>query len=556
MATPDGQLPYQQPQQTSPLDQYMATYGQRLQSMLAGDPNGGAAPDPTLSAAGSVSDLGPDLYRPTLPQMPQSALGGNGGAGSGAPPGQTPAGPGQQSALDNTKGQPDKKSAGTGDQSGQGDDISFRKMWEAQDKETHDKYLAQLQDHLKQSDQSIDSAYKTMMQQLGGRPNTSLSKSEKGMLLMEFGLRMMEHSRPVYGQSNTLGGAIGQAGTETLQSARGLQQAKLGQQQAYDKMQQQLTIAQGKEKAQLASRSALEEGRDVRAYTQQNSMLERAAMQQEGANTRNTERIQGAADRTATTEAGKDRRATQAAGQVKRTITGDDGSMYGVTGTGSLVQLEKDGKTIKANPGGGSGGGKLTAAQANYNLYMSTYGKDKDGKPLEGEDLQSTQAEALKYAANPRTYQLSDPQMRQMAEKSADSYIRANPNSWLGMGPDEIETRRAAYAESEYNRLKRGGPATPTPPSGPRSALEGTGRTPTQGATGTARSAAPGAASSTGKPGTIPTSPPAGGQGPNSKQLELLNSNPKANAQFFLQKFGYLPREYQQFVGPQSALSR
>lgn len=540
MSTPAGQLPYQQPQQqASPLDQYMSTYGQRLQSMLSSDPYGGA-PDPTVASAGAVSDLGPDLYRPTLPPTPQQSALGGGGGDQGQP--AAPA----QSALE-PKGQPDK---------GQGDDISFRKMWEAQDKETREKYLTQLQDHLKQTDQSIDSAYKTMMQQLGGRPQTGLSKQEKGMLLMEFGLRMMANSRPEYGKSNTLGGAIGQSGVETLQSARALQTQKLGQQQAYDKMQQQLTIAQGKEKAQLASRSALEEGRDVRAYGQQNSMLERTLLQQEGAGQRNTARIAGAQQRTDTTEAGKDRRAREAAGQVKRTVTGDDGSIYGVTGTGALVGLEKDGKTIKANPGGGPGGGKLTAAQANYNLYMSTYGKDKDGKPLEGEDLQNTQAEALKYAANPRTYQLSDPQMRQMAEKSADSYIRANPTSWLGMSPDEIQAKRADYAEQEYTRLKRGGSASPTPPSRPRSALEGTGATPAKGVTGSARTGTPTASNATGAGGKIPTSPPPGGRGPNAKQLELLNSNPKANASFFLQKFGYLPKEYQQFVGPQSALSR
>lgn len=547
MSTPAGQLPYQQSQQqASPLDQYMATYGQRLQSMLAGDPYGGA-PDPTASAAGSVSDLGPDLYRPTLPPTPQaSALQGGDGAAS---PGQAPAGPGQRSALEGDAG---------GQQGAKGDEkgLTFRDLFNKQDKETREKYVQQLQDHLKQTDQSIDSAYKTMMQQLGGRPQTGLSKQEKGMLLMEFGLRMMANSRPEYGKSNTLGGAIGSAGVETLQSARGLQSAKLGQQQAYDKMQQQLTIAQGKEKAQLASRSALEEGRDLRAYGQQNSMLERTMLQQEGAGQRNTARIAGAQQRTDTTEAGKDRRAKEAAGQVKRTVTGDDGSIYGVTGTGGLVQLEKDGKTIKANPGGGPGGGKLTAAQANYNLYMATYGKDKDGKPLEGDDLQSAQQEALKYAANPRTYQLSEPQIRQMAEKSADSYIRANPNSWLGMSPDEIQSKRADYAETEYNRLKRGGPASPVPPRGARSALEGTGQSPTRGAAGTGRSAMPGAANATGKAGNIPTSPPPGQTGPNAKQLELLNTNPKANASFFLQKFGYLPREYQQFVGPQSALSR
>jgi hypothetical protein len=547
MSTPEDQL---QLQQQSPLDRYMAQYGTQLQSMLAGDPYAGAAPPDGASAeAGRVSDLGPDLYQPRAPQMPTSALAATAGGGGPAPQGQ-PGGAPQQSAL--------APGAQPGTQGGDQKGYSFRDMWNEQTQATRQKYLTQLQDHLKQTNQSIDSAYKAMMDQLGGRPSTKLSRSDKGMLLMEFGLRMMEHSQGKYGQTNGLGGVVGQSGVETMQSTRGLMAQKQQQQQRYDQMQQQLTIAHGKEKAQLASRSALEEGRDIRAYGQQNSMLERVALQQEGANNRNEARIGGAKERTETTEAGKDRRARLGAGQVKRTVTGDDGSIYGVTGTGALVQLEKDGKGIKANPGGGPGGGKLTAAQANYNLYMSTYGKDQDGKPLEGEDLQAAQTEALKYAANPRTYQLSEPQMRQMAEKSADSFVRANPTSWLGMDPKEIEAKRAEYAETEFNRLKRGGPANPVAPARPRSALESTapGGSPTRGATASALSPSAATKNSPGQTGAIPTQPQPGKPGPNARQLELLNSNPKDNARFFLQKFGYLPREYQQYAQPQSALAR
>lgn len=537
MSTPEDQLPFQQTPQASPLDQYMSTYGDRLRSMLASDPYGGSAVDPGMAAAGQVSDLGPDLYQPRMLAPPQSAMAARGGQGGSAAPqgGKAP-----RSALEGAQDGQEAPAA----ESGEGQDgVTFRKMWDAQTKATREKYLDQLQDHLKQTNESIDSAYKTMMQQLGGRPDKSLSKDQKGMLLMEFGMRMMAHSAPQYGKTNTLGGALGEAGTETLQSAKGMIAGNVAQQQRYDQMRQQLTIAQGKEKAQLAARSALEEGRDVRAYGQQNAMLERTALQQQGAGERNTARIEGQSERTATTEAGKDRRARLAAGQVKRTVTGDDGSIYGVTGTGALVQLEKDGKSIKANPGGGPGGGKLTAAQANYNLYMSTYGTDKNGKPLEGDDLKAAQGEALKYAANPRTYQLSDPQMRQMAEKSADSFIRANPTSWMGMSPDEVQSKRAEYAEQEYTRLKRGGPANLSPPPGPRSALENAGKTPTQRTPG-----------STGA--VIPSSPPPDRAGPNAKQLALLNSNPQKNAPFFLQKFGYLPKEYQHFAQPQSALGR
>lgn len=562
MSTPADQLqiPQQQPPQ-SPLDQYMAQYGQQLQSMLAGDPNGGAAPaDPGMDAAGRTSDLGPDLYRPQPVNMPpQSALAApqGQGPGSAAPQGQTPAGP-PQSALAGAKG---AQAPAAADSGGQGD--SFRDLFKGQSKDTREKYVQQLQDHLKQADKTIDSAYSDMMDKMGGRPDKSLSKEQKGMLLMEFGMRMMEHSRPQYGQTNSTAGAIGQAGTETLQSAKGMQAVNAGQQQRYDQMQQQLTIAQGKEKAQLASRSALEEGRDTRAYGQQNSMLDRTRLQQEGANLRNANTVEGAGDRNANTVSGANTRSAAriaaANSGVTRTVTASDGSTYGLTKSGQMIPLkDASGTQIKAAPGG-SGGPKQSAAQANFGLYMSTYGTDKDGKPLEGEDLKNAQGEALKYAANPRTYQLSEPQARQMAEKSADSFIRANPTSWMGMSPEEVQQHHDDYAEQEYTRIKRGGSATPL--ATPHSALGATA----PGAAGGAATppSPPGApkpaGASPGAPGAsgqIPTQPQPGGKAPNAKQLQLLNSNPKQNAGFFLQRFGYLPKEYQSFVQPQSALSR
>lgn len=535
----------------SPLDQYMATYGRQLQSMLADDPSGGQTPDPGMAAAGSPSDLGPDLYRPTLPQPPQSALAApqGQGPGSAAPHGQTPAAP-PKSALADSQG---AQGGQGGPQADQGDDkgdgLSFRDLFKQQSKATREKYVQQLQDHLKQADQTIDSAYQGMMDKMGGRPDKSLSKEQKGMLLMEFGMRMMEHSRSQYGQTNETGGAVGQAGTETLQSAKGMMATNAQQQQHYDQMQEQLTIAQGKEKAQLASRSALEEGRDVRAYGQQNSMLDRVKLQQEGQNSRsaasNDTRL--AANQNTVAGAGQRNAARIAAGNnaVTRTVTDKDGTVWGVTKTGQVSQLGKDGTPIQAAPGG-SGGARQTAAQANYSLYMSTNGTDKDGKPLQGDDLKSAQQEALKYAANPRTYQLSDPQARQMAEKSADSFIRANPTSWLGMAPDEVESKRADYAEKEFNRIKRGGAATPVPPAAPRSALAGPGSP--QSPPGAPR---PGAA------GAIPTQPPPNmGSGPNSKQIEALQANPQQIAPFFLKKFGYLPKEFQQYGQPRSALSQ
>ena len=538
MSTPADQLPMQQPPQ-SPLDQYMATYGQQLQSMLANDPNQGAAPanDAAMAAAGQISDLGPDTYRPQVPQQSALAAPQAQGPGSATPPGQAPTGP-PQSALGAPQGDPGADGASA---QGKNQQMSFRDLFNGQPKDVRQKYVQQLQDHLKQADQTIDSAYKDMMDKMGGRPDKSLSKEQKGMLLMEFGLRLMEHSRGQYGQTNQLGGAVGQAGTETMQSAKGMIASNTQNQQRYDQMQQQLAIAQGKEKAQLASRSALETGRDIRAFGQQDSLLARTQMQQQGADTRNTERVTAANERAANAETGKNDRAAAAAGQVKRTVTGDDGSIYGVTGNGSLVQLGKNGTPIKASAAGGPGGGKLTAAQANYNLYVSTYGKDQNGQPLSGQDLQAVQTEALKYAANPRTYQLSDAQAQQMAAKSADSFIRANPTSWMGMSSDEVAAKRAEYAQQEYNRIRRGAPAIAQPPPGPQSAL---------GSSGSARGAPftqPARASA--QPAGIPTQPPQNmPRGPNAAQLDALQKDPAHIAPYFLQKFGYLPREFHQYA--------
>ncbi|HSV90932.1 MAG TPA: hypothetical protein VLH80_07515 [Nitrospiraceae bacterium] len=483
----------------------MSTPADQMQSQLAGAPQ----PDPTDNS--QASDLGPDLYQGQAPPPPPSALMG-----------------------------------AQGDQQA-GNGLSFRQLWQQQHDQTQKETLQELRDHLKSANESIDSSYQKMMDQLGGQPQTNLSQKEKGMLLMEFGLRMMSHSRSQYGQvTPSVGAAIGESGTETLQSAKDLMAQKQAQAGRYAQMRNQLTIAQGKEKAQLASRSALEEGRDIRAFQQQDAMLGRTELQQQGAGARTESRNTAAQQRVDTQQAGANKRASMLAGQVKRTVTGDDGSIYGVTGSGSVVQLGKDGTPIKAAPGGGSGGGKQTAAQANYNLYMSTNGKDANGQPLTGQDLQNVQQEALKYAANPRTYQLSDAQRRQMAEKSADSFIRANPTSWMGMTPEEVQKHHDDYAESEYNRMQRGGPATPVPPA-PRSALE---TPPNPGARPTASAVPRGT-------GAVPTQPPSGmTRGPNAAQLDALQKNPQQIAPYFLAKFGYLPREYQQFAQPQSALAR
>lgn len=526
----------------SPLQQYMSNYGERLQSLLAGDPAAGQDVPPG-------QNLGPDMYQPNPQPFGPNA-------------GQPPPDPGQpapdQSAQQGKPAPQSALGAAAGEQpSGDKGGASFRDLWQKQSAAQRKEYIDKLQTHLDTTNQTINSAYDKMMQQLGGRPSTDISKQDKGMLLMEFGLHMMANSRGQQqggggGLGTNLGANIGQSGLETLQSAKGLKAQKIAGQQNYDKRAQDLAIAHSRDVTSLASRSALEEGRDLRAAGAQDASIARVTAQQAGADTRNTDRIEAAGKRTEITEAGKNKRAGMQFGQVTRTVTAEDGSTYGLTKGGQMVPLkDAKGAQIKAMPGG-AGGAKQTAAQANYQLYMDTFGKDSEGNDLEGDELQDARQKALEYAANPKAAApLTDSQMREMAEKSANTQIRANPLAWAGSTDKEIQARQAEISEQVYQRLKRNG-SNPSP-------IAGAGMTPKGRSPASALGAAAAAKGTSKAGGAIPTQPPAGGPGPNSAQLKALQTNPGKIAPYFLKKFGYLPKEFHQYAkpaAPTSALSQ
>src|SRR6266404_3755424 len=292
---------------TSPMDDYMRNYGARLQSMLAGVPGyggggglgglpvgrgGGPMAPPGAGEGAGLADqdqippdagLGPDLYRNTGFEPQQSALAPQGAPGGSGQPQAAPGGGPPQAAGAPPGGPPAQPGAGPGaapGADGGGKGTSFRDIWNAQDKDT---------------------------------------------LLMEFGMRMMEHSSGRMGYGRDTGAAAGAAGVETIGSMRGLQKQKLDRQEQYDKLQQQLTIAQGREKTNLAARSALEEGRDIRAFGAQDTSLARTAMQQAGGEARTESRNTAAAGRVATTEAGKDRRSALARSDYVRQFADERG---------------------------------------------------------------------------------------------------------------------------------------------------------------------------------------------------------------------------------------
>lgn len=81
-------------------------------------------------------------------------------------------------------------------------------------------------------------AYDELFEQLGGveKPETELTKEEKGLFIMSFGLRMMAAS-----ETMSAGGAFGAAGVPTVGEMRGLKQQR--QQTARDVTQQRRTTA-------------------------------------------------------------------------------------------------------------------------------------------------------------------------------------------------------------------------------------------------------------------------------------------------------------------------
>lgn len=115
-------------------------------------------------------------------------------------------------------------------------DTSFESLFRKMPEKEQDHHVDQLERQVG----DINRAYDQMQQQLGQRPDTKLTRREKGMLIMEFGLQLMSQSGATKSGGN-LGGAIGDAGVNTIGSYRDLMKEKRGEQQTYDTQQRNLT---------------------------------------------------------------------------------------------------------------------------------------------------------------------------------------------------------------------------------------------------------------------------------------------------------------------------
>jgi hypothetical protein len=458
--------PQQSPAATS-MQQYLSTYGQRLQSLLDG----------------TMTPESARLANP-VPMAPDPQRGSPMNGGSALEPQQAP-----QSALESGPNQPNPAQTGPQQQQSGGAD-SFRARWEQTPQKERVQFADRLEGDLAKGNQTIDSAYDDLVKQMGTRPDADnkLTREEKGMLLMEFGLNLMARS-----SSDNLPDAIGKSGLSALEGHRGRRRAKRDE---YDQNRLDIEKNRAQSKVRYAEQSALEEARDTREL---------------------------ARDR---------RREEREDSQITNVIAQPDNSVVGVTRSGRASKLEVDGEPVRQRPpvgaGGGGRGGRGFESDRRYQLYMDTYGVGADGKPLTGEGLQKVKERALAFSADPKSATLSDAEARTISEKAAVDFQRSNWSLFRDFTPDQALNWRNDMAEKNYKRLKEGRDIELQPPEGaePASALEGP---------------------STSKR-NIPTRPaPRSGTVAPAGALSALKANPDKAADF-LKKFGYLPAEYHRYL--------
>lgn len=297
--------------------------------------------------------------------------------------------------------------------------LSFRKAFKEAPESVQKQQMSKLEETLKRGNQTIDSAYDDLVKQLGAPPdkNRKLSRKEKGMLLMEFGLKMLANSK------KGLATAAGEAGSQTLNS---YQDMKEGPVQQYNQSRSLIEAARASDKTKLATQSAIE----------------------------------GIKDR------------GSSASRLPGRFTGEDGNVYFYDEEGQIQQAtDASGKPIKASKN--DSGIRPNDFEVKRNAYMEVFGKDPNtGEKLTGLSLQRAMRDAVEFAGD-RGSTLDDLDLDIQAERSADEEMKAD--AYRDMTPEQREAKRNEIAGSRRSRLRRPTrsytPGTPEPRRGPPSAI-------------------------------------------------------------------------------------
>lgn len=378
----------------SMLQDYMSTYGQKLRSALFGT-NAVIQPPPDDSPIQSrPSGRAPYVppQDPTIPIEPGGTNDPDGGDDMGGP-----------SALASGSDDMDLQDPGMSQGSAlepKGKGVSFRDAWDKTSKDTQQQQVSKLEETLKRGNQTIDSAYDELVKKLGAPPdkNRKLSRNEKGMLLMEFGLSMLANSR------KGLATAAGEAGSQTFGSYA---QMKMAPEQNYNSAMASVEAARARDKTNLATTSALE---SVKAKSPNGSLP------------------------------GK--------------FTGDDGFVYFYGPDGQAQKAtDENGKPIRGQVSKGGEGGRGFESDAKFERYMEIYGVDPNsGKPLTGLALQRAKQDALEFA-NDRGSTIDDLDLDILAESSADKEMGAD--AYQDLTPEQRNAQRNKIAGERRSRLKK-----------------------------------------------------------------------------------------------------
>jgi hypothetical protein len=405
---------------SSALEQYTMNYGQRLQTLLTPqvkqtiDTSGvlGREAAPPQQSALEQPQAPPQQQGPTpdqvamqqdeeqqardeaqQPQQPQqSAL---------SPPAQPPGGPGAPAGKQGT---------------------SARKLFENLPDEEQEKQARDLADALKRGGKTIDQAYDELVKQMGTRPDESLDKKDKAMLLMEFGLNLMAQS--AQGRHGAdLTGAMGDAGLNSLDS---YQRAKGAKAREWDARRSALDTGRVKDKLELGLAAT---GAEIKSD---------ATLPREFA-------------------PGRD--------QIS-TFPGGDGFMHRMVNGKSEVVME-DGKPVRAPEKdlhtGGGGTEKVFEFDHRKKAYLQARGYDEKGDPmspdvpeLKGPEKRTLLQRATDYAGDTKNSALSDEEIMTQAQRSVDEHMRYMQDAYRDYTPAQLDEERKRLLKERVAEIKSG----------------------------------------------------------------------------------------------------